>query len=53
MLASLDKYSEFIDPERFKLIKIAMKGEYAGIGAILATVGLLQFFVLDRRAHYR
>ena len=39
MLGSLDKYSEFIEPERFQLIQIAMKGEYAGIGAILKLVG--------------
>ncbi len=39
MLGSLDKYSEFIEPERYQLIQIAMKGEYAGIGAILKMVG--------------
>lgn len=39
MLASLDRYSEFIEPERYQLIQIAMKGEYAGIGAILKPVG--------------
>ncbi len=38
MLDSLDKYSEFIDPERYELLKIQMKGEYAGIGAILKLV---------------
>jgi carboxyl-terminal processing protease len=38
MLASLDKFSEFIDPERYKLLQIHMKGEYAGIGAILQMV---------------
>lgn len=38
MLGSLDKFSEFIDPERFKLLQIHMKGEYAGIGAILQMV---------------
>lgn len=39
MLGSLDRYSEFIEPERYQLIQIAMKGEYAGIGAILKLVG--------------
>lgn len=38
MLASLDRFSEFIDPERYKLLQIGMKGEYAGIGAILQRV---------------
>ena len=38
MLGSLDKFSEFIEPERFKLLQIHLKGEYAGIGAILAMV---------------
>jgi carboxyl-terminal processing protease len=38
MLGSLDKFSEFIDPERYKLLQIHMKGEYAGIGAILQMV---------------
>lgn len=38
MLASLDRFSEFIDPERFKLLQISMKGEYAGIGAVLQMV---------------
>lgn len=38
MLGSLDKFSEFIEPERFKLLQIHMKGEYAGIGAILQMV---------------
>ena len=38
MLGSLDKFSEFIDPERYKLLQIQMKGEYAGIGAILQMV---------------
>ncbi|MBI4550379.1 MAG: S41 family peptidase [Candidatus Omnitrophica bacterium] len=35
MLASLDKYCEFFGPEKYELIKIHMKGEYAGIGAVL------------------
>lgn len=39
MVGSLDKYSEFIEPERYQLIQIAMRGEYAGIGAILKMVG--------------
>lgn len=38
MMASLDKYSEFIDPERYELFQIHMRGEYAGIGAILHEV---------------
>lgn len=38
MLASLDKFSEFIEPERFKLLQIQMRGEYAGIGALLQMV---------------
>jgi len=38
MLGSLDRFSEFFDPERFKLLEIAIKGEYAGIGAILQIV---------------
>lgn len=38
MLGSLDKFSEFIEPERYKLLQIHMKGEYAGIGAILQKV---------------
>jgi len=38
MLGSLDKFSEFIDPERYKLLQIHMKGEYAGIGAVLQMV---------------
>jgi len=38
MLGSLDKFSEFIEPERYKLLQISMKGEYAGIGAILQMV---------------
>ncbi len=38
MLASLDKHCEFIDPERYSLLKIFMRGEYAGIGAILQIV---------------
>lgn len=38
MLSSLDKYSQFVDPELYKLVQIHMKGEYAGIGAILQMV---------------
>lgn len=38
MLGSLDRFSEFIDPERYKLLQIHVKGEYAGIGAILQMV---------------
>ena len=40
MLSSLDKYSEFIDPQRYQLLQISMRGEYAGIGVILKKVGL-------------
>lgn len=32
MAKSLDPYSEFIDPEKYELMKIGIKGEYAGIG---------------------
>jgi len=32
MAQSLDPYSEFIDPEKFELMQIGIKGEYAGIG---------------------
>ncbi len=32
MSKALDKYSEFIDPEKYELMKISMAGEYAGIG---------------------
>ncbi len=39
MLSSLDKYSEFIDPKRYQLLLISMKGEYAGIGIILKMMG--------------
>lgn len=39
MLSSLDPYSEFIDPERYPLLQISMKGEYAGIGIILKMAG--------------
>jgi carboxyl-terminal processing protease len=35
MLSALDKYCEFFGPDKYELIKIHMKGEYAGIGAIL------------------
>jgi carboxyl-terminal processing protease len=38
MLGSLDRFSEFIEPERFKLLQIQIKGEYAGIGALLEMV---------------
>lgn len=38
MLGSLDKFSEFIEPERYKLLQTFIKGEYAGIGAILQMV---------------
>jgi len=46
MLASLDKYSVFIDPKQYELLKINMQGEYAGIGTwIRETEG---FVVIDR-----
>jgi len=38
MLNVLDKYSEFIDPDKYELLKIGMRGEYAGIGIILEEV---------------
>lgn len=38
MLASLDRYCEFFDPEKYKLVEMHIKGEYAGIGAILQVV---------------
>jgi carboxyl-terminal processing protease len=38
MLGSLDAYSEFIDPERYELLKISMRGEYAGIGVRLEII---------------
>ena len=38
MLGSLDRFSEFIEPGRFKLLQIQIKGEYAGIGALLEVV---------------
>jgi len=39
MLAGLgDRYTEFIDPKRYTLLQIQLKGEYAGIGAMLEIV---------------
>ena len=38
MMGSLDRFSEFIEPDRFKLLQIQIKGEYAGIGALLETI---------------
>jgi len=39
MLAGLgDRYTEFIDPKRYELLKIQMRGEYAGIGVMLQIV---------------
>ncbi len=35
MLVSLDKYCLFIDPKLYQLLKIHMKGEYAGVGIVL------------------
>lgn len=37
MVASLDRYCEFIEPSRYELLKIHMHGEYAGIGIILES----------------
>lgn len=33
-----DRYTEFIDPKRFSLLQIQLKGEYAGIGAMLEII---------------
>jgi len=38
MLGSLDRFSEFIEPGRFNLLQIQIKGEYAGIGALLEMI---------------
>ena len=38
MMGSLDKFSEFIDPERYALLQIMMKGEFVGIGALLQMI---------------
>ncbi len=38
MLSSLDRYCEFFEPEKYKLVEMHIKGEYAGIGAILQVV---------------
>jgi len=35
MTKSLDKHSEFNDPEKYELMKISIAGEYAGIGTWL------------------
>jgi carboxyl-terminal processing protease len=35
MLGSLDRYSEFIEPERYEKLKMALKGEYGGCGIVL------------------
>jgi len=36
MLSGLgDRYTEFIEPKRFNLLQIQLRGEYAGIGAML------------------
>jgi len=43
MLASLDRFSEFIDPEKYKLLKMSMKGEYVGIGVKLEIVDEFPF----------
>ncbi len=39
MLESLDRYSEFIGPDKFEILQIHMKGEYAGIGTVLEIMG--------------
>lgn len=36
--ASLDPYSQFIEPKNYELLQIDMKGEYAGIGSWIQTV---------------
>lgn len=39
MLSSLgDKYAQFFDPEKYELLQMHMRGEYAGIGVILQIV---------------
>lgn len=38
MLASLDRYSQFIDPDMYELLKIDITGEYAGIGTWIKIV---------------
>lgn len=39
MMTGLDPYSEFIDEEKYGLLKIDMSGEYSGLGAVLEMVG--------------
>ena len=38
MLSNLDPYTEFIDKDRYELLTISMKGEYAGIGVKLQVI---------------
>lgn len=38
MMKGLDKFSEFIEPERYEFLQIMMKGEYAGVGAFLKSI---------------
>lgn len=38
MMNALDQYSEFIDPEKYELMKISIAGEYAGIGTWIKDV---------------
>ncbi|MCB9800241.1 MAG: S41 family peptidase [Candidatus Omnitrophica bacterium] len=38
MLSSLDKHSEFIDPQKFEILQIHIRGEYAGIGIMMEIV---------------
>lgn len=38
MLSSLDKFSEFIDPEKYRLLEMHMRGEYVGIGVMLEVL---------------
>jgi carboxyl-terminal processing protease len=46
MLASLDPYSQFIDPKTYELMKISMSGEYAGIGTWIKKDG--QFIIVEK-----
>lgn len=39
MLASLDPYSQFLDPDSFKEIKVETKGEFGGLGIEISVRG--------------
>lgn len=43
MLGSLDRFCEFIDPKKYELLKMSMKGEYVGIGVKLEIVDKFPF----------